>query len=482
MLVKKLFTFPSILNMLFIFSILEFTLGQQRFAIIGDFGDYDNDELRVANLVKSWNPEFIITTGDNSYDITPIDDNIGYYYSNYIYPYVGSYGSTVLENKFWVTLGNHDYTDGGGITAHYNYFVLPNNERYYDKIIGEVHLFMLNSNTQEQDGTSSTSLQADWIKTKMEDCVQNHQHWRVVAFHHPPYSSGEHQSTSYMRWPFQLWGAHFVVSGHEHDYERIEISGLPYFVNGSGGRNLRAFSTIVTGSVFRDYADFGAQKVEIDETGTTMTIKFYHADGVLIDTRTIVDYSLPVELSLFTGQIVDNKILLEWSTATEVNNYGFEVERKVGSLQSTIGNYEKVGFVNGNGNSNSPKSYIYEDKEVTARKYSYRLKQIDNDGQFEYSKAIEVNFGAPKKFELCQNYPNPFNPVTTIRYSIPGSSIVKLTIFNIMGQEISILVNEFKEVGTHYVNFNASMLSSGIYFYKLEISGFNQIRKMLFIK
>jgi len=285
-----------------------------------------------------------------------------------------------------------------------------------------------------------------------------------------------------MRWPFQLWGAHFVVSGHEHDYERIEISGFPYFVNGSGGRNLRPFGTVVTGSVIRDYADFGAQLVEIDEAGTTMTVKFYHADGVLIDTRTIIDNSLPVELSLFTGKIVDDKILLEWKTETETNSYGFDLERKIGSLQSTVGNFEKIGFVNGNGNSNSPKSYSYEDKNVTAGKYSYRLKQIDNDGQFEYSKAIEVDFNAAKKFELSQNYPNPFNPATTIRFNLPGAGNVKLTLFNILGQEIRTLVNEFKESGVHTINFNASELNSGMYIYKIEAGTFVQTRKMTLIK
>jgi len=191
---------------------------------------------------------------------------------------------------------------------------------------------------------------------------------------------------------------------------------------------------------------------------------------------------LPVELSSFSASVVGNAVKLNWITETEVNNYGFDIERKVGSLQSTVGNYEKVGFVNGNGNSNSPKSYSFEDKNVTAGKYSYRLKQIDNDGQFEYSKTIEVDLGAPKKFELSQNYPNPFNPVTTIRFNLPEAGNVKLTLFNILGQELKTLVNGFKESGVHTINFDASELNSGMYIYKIEAGNFVQTRKMTLVK
>ncbi len=191
---------------------------------------------------------------------------------------------------------------------------------------------------------------------------------------------------------------------------------------------------------------------------------------------------LPVELTSFSASVVGNAVKLNWRTETEVNNYGFEVERIVGSLQSTVGNWEKIGFVNGNGNSNSPKSYSFDDKNVTAGKYSYRLKQIDNDGQFEYSKAIEVNFGAPKKFELSQNYPNPFNPITTISFNLPEADNVKLTVFNILGQELKTLVNEFKESGVHTINFDASELNSGMYIYKIEAGTFVQTRKMTLVK
>ncbi len=192
--------------------------------------------------------------------------------------------------------------------------------------------------------------------------------------------------------------------------------------------------------------------------------------------------TLPVELSSFSAAVSKTGVKLNWRTETEANNYGFEVERKAGSLQSLVGNWEKIGFVNGSGNSNSPKNYFYEDRNLTLGKYSYRLKQIDSDGKYEYSKAIEVNLNGPGKFELSQNYPNPFNPTTTIRFSIPEAGNVKLTLYNILAQEIKVLVNEAKEAGVHTINFNASELNSGLYIYKLEANGLTQTRKMTLVK
>ncbi|MBK7228592.1 MAG: T9SS type A sorting domain-containing protein [Ignavibacteriales bacterium] len=190
---------------------------------------------------------------------------------------------------------------------------------------------------------------------------------------------------------------------------------------------------------------------------------------------------LPVELSSFSASTIGSTVKLSWRTETEVNNYGFDVERSE-KQEARSGVWEKIGFVNGNGNSNSPKDYSFEDKTVTAGKHSYRLKQIDNDGQFEYSKTIEVDFGAPKKFELSQNYPNPFNPTTTIRFNLPETGNVKLILYNILGQEIRILVNEYKESGVYTINLDASELNSGMYIYKLESGSFVQTRKMTLVK
>jgi hypothetical protein len=208
---------------------------------------------------------------------------------------------------------------------------------------------------------------------------------------------------------------------------------------------------------------------------TTNNFNFY-VNGI------IYDGPLPVELSSFSASIIGSSVKLSWKTETEVNNYGFEVERTSNVKVQSSNGWEKIGFVNGNGNSNSPKSYSYEDKNVSSGKYSYRLKQIDNDGQFEYSKAIEVDLGAPKKFELSQNYPNPFNPATTISFNLPAAEYVKLVVYNLLGQEIKTLVNEIKESGIHTIKFDASELNSGMYIYKLEAGSFVQTRKMTLVK
>ena len=190
--------------------------------------------------------------------------------------------------------------------------------------------------------------------------------------------------------------------------------------------------------------------------------------------------ALTVELTTFSASVVGSSIALVWKTESESNNYGFDIERK--NLSTENSSWEKIGFINGNGTSNTPISYSYQDQNATSGKYAYRLKQIDNDGKYEYSNEVEIDLGAPKQFELSQNYPNPFNPNTTIRFSLPNATNVKLKIYNILGQEIKTLVNEEKEAGNYTINFNASDLSSGMYVYKLDAGTFVQTKKMTLLK
>ena len=148
---------------------------------------------------------------------------------------------------------------------------------------------------------------------------------------------------------------------------------------------------------------------------------------------------LPVELSSFTAVSKPDQIILKWETKTETNNYGFEIERKLSDK------WQVIGFINGNGNSNSPKEYSYVDKNlIGGSKYKYRLKQIDNNGKYEYSNVVEVEV-VPTEYALYQNYPNPFNPTTTIRYQLPKESKVVIKIYNILGSEVMELLNENKE-------------------------------------
>jgi len=197
------------------------------------------------------------------------------------------------------------------------------------------------------------------------------------------------------------------------------------------------------------------------------------------------DQALPVELTTFTAVGNGSEVVLNWQTATEVNNYGFEIERAITDSELRIGEFTKIGFVEGHGNSNSTKNYEFTDSELpNSIAISYRLKQIDTDGKYDYSDIVEVNVAnqTPSKFELSQNYPNPFNPSTEISFSIPQDGNVKLTVFNSIGQEITTLMNQHKESGSYKVKFDASKLTSGIYFYKLESGSFVSVKKMMLIK
>lgn len=209
--------------------------------------------------------------------------------------------------------------------------------------------------------------------------------------------------------------------------------------------------------------------------GSSAAGAYLKLDGVIIDTSWIS--IIPVELTSFSAEANNKSVNLNWSTATEINNSGFSIERK-----SANSNWQSIAFINGNGTTTQAQQYSYVDKNLADGKYSYRLKQIDFDGSFEYSKTVEVLVSAPVKFELTQNYPNPFNPSTSISFTIPQSSNVKLSVFNLLGQEVQNLVNGFLEAGSHTVSFDAKNLNSGIYLYKLEANGFTQTRKMTLIK
>jgi hypothetical protein len=201
-----------------------------------------------------------------------------------------------------------------------------------------------------------------------------------------------------------------------------------------------------------------------------------YVNGVLYEGPT------PVELVSFNVKVRNKVVLLDWKTATEVNNYGFEIER-ASSSTSPIQGWEKIGFVNGHGNSNSPKDYIFEDSKLSTNSYHYRLKQVDNDGTFSFSNSVSVSLNqVPGNFALYQNYPNPFNPTTSIKYTIAEESFVIIKIYNIIGSEIATLVNDKLSAGNHEINFDASSLSSGAYIYKIQAGNFSETKKMILNK
>ncbi|MFA5834528.1 MAG: T9SS type A sorting domain-containing protein [Bacteroidota bacterium] len=189
---------------------------------------------------------------------------------------------------------------------------------------------------------------------------------------------------------------------------------------------------------------------------------------------------LPVELTSFTAVISGNRVELLWKTETEVDNYGFEIER---SMMIT-GTWEKIGFVNGAGNSNAPKSYSFTDDMVSGGQYSYRLKQIDRNGNFTYHNRIEVNVNlVAGTYQLMQNYPNPFNPATTIRFSIKNVEQATVKVYDVTGREVTTLFNDIAQAGQVYnVQFNASGFASGMYFYVLHTPNYREVKKMNYTK
>jgi hypothetical protein len=251
-----------------------------RFAVIGDFGMGNQDEADVAALVHSWTPDFVITVGDDNYPsgaAETIDANIGQYYHDFIFPYTGSYGPGATENRFFPTLGNHDWlTDGA--KPYFEYFKLPGNERYYDFVRGPVHFFALDSDENEPDGAGSRSVQAAWLKQGLAGSTST---WNIVYFHHAPYSSGMHGSTTWMQWPFAAWGAQAVLTGHDHTYERLLVDGIPYFVDGVGGGGIYDFVNILPESQFRYNADHGGMLVTASQMD--VAFEFYSWTGKLID-------------------------------------------------------------------------------------------------------------------------------------------------------------------------------------------------------
>jgi len=191
-----------------------------------------------------------------------------------------------------------------------------------------------------------------------------------------------------------------------------------------------------------------------------------------------IDNPLPVELSTFTAKYNEKSVKLDWVTKTEVNNYGFNVERRINE-----GEWNNIAFIEGHGNSNSPKEYSYSDNDVYAggSKFQYRLKQVDNDGSFEYSDIVEVEI-VPNQYDLSQNYPNPFNPSTTIRFSLPEQTKLKINLYSMLGELVETIAEGNYEAGNYKVNFNASNLPSGVYVYRIESSDFVDTKKMMLLK
>lgn len=466
-----------------------FSQSTKRFACIGDYGTGASVQS-VANLVSSWNPDFVITVGDNNY--TPNDsssaswDNeVGQYYGSFIKYPAGStstYAPGQSSNKFFPALGNHDWD--AGIAGWHNYFELPGNERYYDVVQGSVHLFFIDSDIRETDGIASSSIQGQWLQSGL---ANSRSPWKIVVFHHPPYSSSSvHGNTIDLQWPFASWGASLVLTGHDHTYERIVKSGFNYIVNGLGGRPLYDFRTPPEpGSVVRYNANYGAML--ITATPQVLKVEVFSVANSLVDSLTLSAHSLPIVLSSFAGTVVSrNRVRLNWSTLSELNNYGFEVQRRSDSLLEFL--TIPGGFVPGHGTTITPQSYTFTDSAALQGRSEYRLKQIDLNGDVHLTDPIQIDIltevasTRTSHFRLEQNFPNPFNPTTTLRYSLERTAHVRLTLYDELGKEITRIVDGEKHQGVHEVVLRTQNFSTGTYFYRLESEGKSDTRRLVVLK
>jgi hypothetical protein len=208
--------------------------------------------------------------------------------------------------------------------------------------------------------------------------------------------------------------------------------------------------------------------------------------SVVIPIILVVNDFVPVELTSFAAQLNGKDVELSWTTATETNNSGFEIQKKV-VTDGKNAEWKNAGFVKGMGTVSAPQTYSYTDEigDLTQAVVKYRLKQIDFDGTFEFSNIVEIEI-VPGEFTLKQNYPNPFNPSTTIEYALPSESLVNIAVYNLLGQKVAELVNETQQAGYYTLNWNASNIASGVYIYRMEATGKNgnfiENKRMILLK
>jgi hypothetical protein len=253
---------------------------------------------------------------------------------------------------------------------------------------------------------------------------------------------------------------------------RFEDNGM---VVGSSGRT---FYTTDGGTTWNfEHAGMGSvYSVYVERTSLDTSSAYICGTSSNIMKNSVV--IVPVELESFTASVNGNNVTLSWTTATELNNLGFQVER-----QAEEQNWMKVGFVEGHGTSTEPQIYNFTDAGLASGVYNYRIKQIDFDGSFSYyNLEQEVEIGAPDSYDLSQNYPNPFNPTTKIKYSVPADGFVNISVYNVLGEKVTDIVNSIQKAGRYEVTFDATNFASGMYIYRMESGNFISVKKMMILK
>jgi hypothetical protein len=405
----------------------EQTPSEISFAVIGDFGNTGVNAHAVSLLINNWIPDFIITIGDNAYGDHDIDDQIGAHYSQYIGDYAGNYGDGSETNRFFPVLGNHDYSDGGGLEAYESYFTLPgkgisssessNNERYYDFIMDDIHFFVVNSNSDEPDGVADDSIQAHWLQNIMS--ISPYQ-WKVVLLHHSPFSSdATHGGTSISRWPFEAWGADAVLSGHAHTYERIMRDDnndgyeIPYFVVGNSGRSLHEFTPDpkdwAGGSQVRYNAHYGALLVKASSKRLTFEGWSLESGSTLVDSYTIYQSEnctqMYNDLGFIDGQVNKNiTFFTSTSGNSEFLNEGNLVHYESGNpsevVLKVIGGHYNVNRSQATSDLKGDAAHIFEgriDPSGTLTYHNDRDKYIvylfaELDTNTEYTVVFYTNY------------------------------------------------------------------------------------------
>lgn len=347
-----------------------------RYAIVGDMAETTAFNT-VSAMMESWNPAHIISAGDNNNnDDADLEGTIGAKFHEWMSPYLGSMGAgSTTGNRFWPVLGNHDWD--GGLTNYTNYFTLPNNERYYSVQLGEVEWFMMDSDTREPSGTSSTSTQAIWLQNALAASTAT---WQIVVFHHPAYSSASTPDNTYMRWPFQQWGADAIMSGHDHLYERLNVDGMPAFIVGTGGAGLHEFGAIDSHSVVRNDSIYGA--MQLDASTTSLAFKYYKSDGSLYDSITLnTSPTAPSTPTNLTGTPLNStQSRLFWTDASPGITTSFKIERSSNGGSS----FSQVG-------TTTAGTTFFTDSSLTpGASYVYRIRASAAAGDSGYTSNVTV--------------------------------------------------------------------------------------------
>lgn len=381
------------------------------FAVIGDYGLAGQPLLDVSNLVKSWNPDFIVTAGDNNYphgQSSTIDDNIGQYFHEYIFRYKGKYGSGSPTRRFYPTLGNHDWgtTDG---KPYLDYFGFG---RYYEFTQGPAHFFMLDSDRNEPDGYTADSQQGIWLRKALAASASP---YNVVVFHHSPYSSGRHGSSEYMRWPFKEWGADVVLTGHDHIYERLLVNGLPYFVNGIGGDEYYNYESILPESQARFNQDYGAMRVEA--TSLYMRFQMFTRSGALVDEFTLgaqapfVASIARLDASPSNLQSVNYQVTFTEPVAgVDISDFILNTNINGASITGIggSGNSYFVSVDTGFGDGNLRLDATDDDSITTTSGVPLGWEGVGN-GNFASAESYAIDKTAPSAVSITRASPNPSN-------------------------------------------------------------------------